>query len=59
LRPDGRVHHGTYWVAWLEKLAKVIAGSQLVTVEHPGSGLFVEVEAEQIAKLILDFLSSP
>ena len=40
-----------------EKLVKLIVGSQLITVEHAGGGIFVEVEAEQLAKLILDFLS--
>jgi pimeloyl-ACP methyl ester carboxylesterase len=41
-----------------EKLVKLIAGSQLVTVEHAVGGIMVEVEAERLAKLILDFLSS-
>jgi pimeloyl-ACP methyl ester carboxylesterase len=41
-----------------EKLVKLIAGSQLVTMEHAQGGIVVEVEAEQLAKLILDFLSS-
>jgi pimeloyl-ACP methyl ester carboxylesterase len=39
-----------------EKLVKLIAGSQLATVEHTAGGNVVEVEAEQLAKLILAFL---
>jgi len=39
-----------------EKLVKLIPGSQLATVEHSTGGAVVEVEAEQLAKLVLDFL---
>jgi pimeloyl-ACP methyl ester carboxylesterase len=39
-----------------EKLVKLIAGSRLATVEHSRGGNVVEVEAEQLVKLILDFL---
>lgn len=39
-----------------EKLVKLIPGSQLAIVKHTGNGIVVEVEAEEIARLILDFL---
>jgi hypothetical protein len=39
-----------------EKLVRLIAGSQLATVEHTAGGNVVEVEAEKLAKLILAFL---
>ncbi len=39
-----------------EKLVKLIAGSRPATVEHTKGGNVVEVEAEQLVKLILDFL---
>jgi pimeloyl-ACP methyl ester carboxylesterase len=39
-----------------EKLVKLINGSQLATVEHSTGGNVVEVEAEHLAKLILEFL---
>lgn len=40
-----------------EKLKTLIAGSRLATVEHTKGGTVVEVEAEQLAKLVLDFLA--
>jgi pimeloyl-ACP methyl ester carboxylesterase len=39
-----------------EKLAQLIPGSRLATVEHTRGGAVVEVEAERIAALILEFL---
>jgi len=39
-----------------EKLVKLIPGSRLSIVEHNEGGLVVEAKAEQLAKLILDFL---
>lgn len=40
-----------------EKLVKLIPGSRLATVAHTaGKGLAVEAEAEELARLILDFL---
>jgi pimeloyl-ACP methyl ester carboxylesterase len=39
-----------------EKLLKLIAGSRLATVAHTAGDLVVEAEAEQLAKLVLDFL---
>ena len=39
-----------------EKLKRLVAGSQLATVEHTKGGNVVEAEAEQLAKLTLDFL---
>ena len=39
-----------------EKLVKLIAGSRLATVEHTAGGLAVEAKAEELARLILDFL---
>ena len=36
-----------------EKLKTLIAGSRLATVEHTKGGTVVEVEAEQLAKLVL------
>lgn len=39
-----------------EKLVELIAGSRLDTVEHSTGGNVVEVEAEQLAELILAFL---
>ena len=39
-----------------EKLVKLVPGSRLATVEHDAGGLAVEAEAEELARLILDFL---
>lgn len=39
-----------------EKLVKLIPGSRLATVEHTAGGLVVEARAEELARLILDFL---
>jgi len=39
-----------------EHLLRLIPGSQLATVEHTTGGLVVEVRAEALAKLILEFL---
>jgi len=39
-----------------EKLVKLIPGSQLATIEHTAGGIAVEAEAEELARLILDFL---
>jgi pimeloyl-ACP methyl ester carboxylesterase len=38
------------------KLVKLIPGSRLATVAHTKGGLVVEAEAEELARLILDFL---
>jgi pimeloyl-ACP methyl ester carboxylesterase len=39
-----------------DKLVKLIPDSRLATVEHTRGGLVVEAKAEELAKLILDFL---
>jgi hypothetical protein len=39
-----------------KKLVNLVPGSRLATVEHRAGGLVVEVEAEEFARLILDFL---
>ena len=39
-----------------EKLVKLVPGSRLATVEHTAGGLAVEAKAEELARLILDFL---
>jgi pimeloyl-ACP methyl ester carboxylesterase len=39
-----------------EKLVKLVPSSRLATVEHVGGGIVVEAKAEELARLILDFL---
>ncbi len=39
-----------------EKLLGLVPGSRLLTVEHDGGGLVVETKAEEMARVILDFL---
>jgi hypothetical protein len=39
-----------------EKLVKLVPSSRLATVEHTAGDNVVEAEAEELAKLILDFL---
>jgi pimeloyl-ACP methyl ester carboxylesterase len=39
-----------------EKLVKLVPGSRLATVAHTTGGIVVEAEAEELARLILDFL---
>jgi pimeloyl-ACP methyl ester carboxylesterase len=39
-----------------EKLVKLVPGSRLATVAHTTGGLVVDAEAEELARLILDFL---
>lgn len=39
-----------------EKLVKLVSGSRLATVTHTAGGSAVEAKAEEIARLILDFL---
>lgn len=39
-----------------EKLITLVPGGRLATVEHASGGMVVETQAEEIAKLILDFL---
>ena len=41
-----------------EKLVRLVPGSRLATVEHKAGGIVVEAEAEQVARLILDFLAA-
>ena len=40
-----------------DKLVRLVPGSRLATVEHTAGGIVVETEAEQVARLILDFLA--
>jgi pimeloyl-ACP methyl ester carboxylesterase len=39
------------------KLVKLVPGSRLASVTHTAGGLVVEVEAEELARLILEFLA--
>jgi pimeloyl-ACP methyl ester carboxylesterase len=39
-----------------EKLVKLVPGSRLATVEHTAGGLAVEAKAEELARLVLNFL---
>lgn len=39
-----------------DKLVKLIPGSRVATVKHAAGGLAVEAQAEELARLILDFL---
>jgi hypothetical protein len=39
-----------------EKLVQLVPGSRLASIVHAKDGLVVEVEAEALARLILDFL---